>query len=147
MSRRRDNRCCSSENRSTSSFTGYVGLPTSPVNLDTASVLVGRSSLAVVNGNPAMSYSFAPALKYVRASDANGTSWNTPVTVDSTGTVGEFNSLAVVNGNPAIAYYDGTPNLNLKYVRASNINSTAWGAPVTARTSAEMSGRIRASWS
>jgi hypothetical protein len=116
--------------RSTSSFTGYVGLPTSPVNLDTASVLVGRSSLAVVNGNPAMSYSFAPDLKYVRASDANGTSWNTPVTVDTTGTVGEFNSLGVVNGNPAIAYYDGTPNLNLKYVRASNINGTAWGAPV-----------------
>jgi hypothetical protein len=119
------------KSRSTSSFTGYVGLPTSPVNLDTASVLVGRSSLAVVNGNPAMSYSFVPDLKYVRASDANGTSWNAPVTVDSTGTVGEFNSLAVVNGNPAIAYYDGLPNLNLKYVRASNVNGTAWGTPVT----------------
>jgi hypothetical protein len=119
------------KSRSTSSFTGYVGLPTSPVNLDTASVLVRRPSLAVVNGNPAMSYNFAPDLKYVRASDANGTSWNAPVTVDSTGTVGEFDSLAVVNGNPAIAYYDGSPNLNLKYVRASNVNGGAWGTPVT----------------
>src|SRR5207245_9807923 len=104
------------KNRSASSFDGYVGLPTAPVNADSASVLVRRSSLAVVNGNPAMSYNVAPDLKYVRAADANGASWNTPVTVDTAGTVGEFNSLAVVNGNPAIAYYDGTPNLKLTYV-------------------------------
>jgi hypothetical protein len=89
----------------------------------------------VVNGNPAISYYDGPNqdLKYVRASDASGTSWGTPVTLDSTGSVGEYTSLAVVNGNPAISYYDST-NRDLKYVRATTTSGTLvgdWGTPVT----------------
>ncbi len=91
------------------------------------------TSLAVVNGNPAISYrdDTNQDLKYVRASDASGSSWGSPVTVDSAGNVGLFNSLAVVNGNPAISYYDGT-NMSLKYVRASDSSGESWGTPVAA---------------
>ncbi len=68
------------------------------------------TSLAVVNGNPAICYrdvGFA-TLKYVRAINPSGTAWGTPVTIDSIGFTGDFTSLAVVNGNPAISYYDST---------------------------------------
>ena len=90
------------------------------------------TSQAVVNGNPAIGYYDVTNgdLKYVRANDANGTSWGTPVNLDSTGNVGQFISLAVVNGNPAISYYDFT-NSDLKYVRALDANGTSWGTPVT----------------
>ncbi len=73
-------------------------------------------SLAVVNGNPAISYyaAFNSNLKYVRALDASGTSWGAPQALDSTGFVGQYTSLTEVNGNPAISYYDST-NTNLKW--------------------------------
>ncbi|MCD6282276.1 S8 family serine peptidase [bacterium] len=89
-------------------------------------------SLAVVNGNPAISYYDWTNydLKYVRANDAVGYTWGTPVTVDSTGWVGEYTSLAIVNGNPAISYYDET-YYSLKYVRASDADGSSWGSPVT----------------
>jgi hypothetical protein len=58
-----------------------------------------------VNGNPAISYYAATDgdLKYIRASDADGSTWNTPVIIDATG--GTYNSLTIVNGVPTIAYY------------------------------------------
>ncbi len=97
---------------------------TGDVGLDT--------SLAVVNGNPAISYydSVNSDLKYVRASDASGGSWGAPVTVDSTGDVGWHTSLAVVNGNPAISYHD-VGNDYLKYVRATDASGADWSSPVT----------------
>ncbi len=65
-------------------------------------------SLAVVNGNLAISYFDYTSrdLKYVRASDVSGTIWGTPLTLDSTGIVGAYTPMAVVNGNPAISYLD-----------------------------------------
>ena len=104
-----------------------------PVTVAGTGIDVGQyTSLAVVNGNPAISYYDATNhdLKYVRASDAGGTTWGTPVTVDSPGDVGQYTSLVVVNGNPAISYYDFT-NKDLKYVRASDVSGTSWGTPVT----------------
>jgi hypothetical protein len=90
------------------------------------------NSLQVVNGNPAISYYDASTLdlKFVRATDANGTAWGSPQTIDATGNVGQYSSMQVVNGNPAIAYYDLT-NTNLKYVRATNADGTTWGTPQT----------------
>ena len=90
------------------------------------------ASLAVVNGNPAMSYFVGgdSDLAYVRATNAEGTAWGTPVVVEATGNVGRYTSLAVVDGNPAIAYRDNTGG-TLKYVRATNANGTAWGTPVS----------------
>jgi len=90
------------------------------------------TSLAVVNGTPAISYydSTNSNLKFVRASDASGTAWGTPVTLDSTGTVGSYTALAVVNGNPAISYHDNT-NGDLKYTSATDANGTMWATPVS----------------
>lgn len=91
------------------------------------------TSLAVVNGKPAVSYYDVTEqnLRYVRALDASGTQWETPIIVDSVGNVGLLTtSLKVINGNPAISYYDGT-NGNLKYVRATDADGTSWGIPVT----------------
>jgi hypothetical protein len=99
---------------------------------------VGDScSLAVVNGNPAISYHDASNgnLKYVRAADANGATWGTLITVDTGGTadVGPLSSLVVVDGNPAISYYDMT-NGDLKYVRATDASGSAWDTPVIVDT-------------
>ena len=89
-------------------------------------------SVINVGGFPAISYYDGTNLdlKYVRATNADGSAWGTPVTVDSTGSVGQYASLAIVNGNPAIGYYDAT-NGYLKYVRATNADGSAWGTPVT----------------
>ena len=85
------------------------------------------TSLAVVNGNPAISYYDATNgdLKFARATDASGTAWATPLTLDSTGDVGLYTSLAMVNGNPAISYYDAT-NGNLKFIRSVDPPTTSF---------------------
>jgi hypothetical protein len=105
----------------------------SPLTLDSAGNVGLDTSLALVDGRPAIAYyKFSPDndLKYVRASDATGSSWGTPVTVDSTGDVGQYASLAVLYGRPAIAYYDAS-NDDLKYVRATDATGSSWGAPLT----------------
>ncbi|MCB1100278.1 MAG: hypothetical protein KDN22_32230 [Verrucomicrobiae bacterium] len=89
------------------------------------------SSIAEVNGNPAISYQdrTRSQLKYVRARDAVGSSWGTPVTIASTGDVGEFSSLTVVNARPAICFYDRT-NGALRFVRATDTDGENWKSPV-----------------
>lgn len=85
------------------------------------------SSLELVNGKPAISYSGLnePHLKYVISSNADGTAWSRPITVDA-GIAGYHTSLAVVNGKPAISYYDGG-NQDLKYAQAEDAEGTgAW---------------------
>jgi hypothetical protein len=97
---------------------------------DLAGNVGGYSSLALVNGNPAISYNQNNGtVMYVRASDANGNSWDTSVVVDTIGGLGAPTSLAVVNGNPAISYYDSIKG-DLKYVRANDANGTSWGMPI-----------------
>ena len=92
------------------------------------SVTPSDYSMAVVNGNPAISYHGGPNddLMYIRATDANGSAWGTPLLVDGNGNF-YHPSLRIVGGNPAIAY-SGTGGL--WYVRAANVNGSAWGAPV-----------------
>lgn len=55
---------------------------------------------------------------------------STPIIVDPTGNVGQYTSLQVVNGFPAISYYDAN-NGNLKYIRATTANGSAWGTVIT----------------
>lgn len=99
--------------------------------VDSAGGVGYYTSLVIVNGNPAISYwdDSSGDLKYVRASEANGSSWGSPITVDSSGNAGHYTSLAVVNGYPAISYQDYT-NWDLKYVRAVNADGSAWDVPV-----------------
>jgi len=76
------------------------------------------SSLAVIAGNPAISYLANPGLGYVRSTDASGgnaASWlAAPDMVDDTAGTGWYTSLAEVDGKPAISYYDGSDE-DLKY--------------------------------
>ena len=119
----------------TATDTVDVNYSFTPVAVDTAGSVGFYTSLAVVNGNPAISYYDATNgdLKYVRATDASGTAWDTPVSVDTAGIVGSYTSLAVVDGNPAISYYDQT-NGDLKYVRALDSAGIAWSTSVAVDT-------------
>ncbi|GEM_PF-1077868 len=105
-------------------------VPAEPVT-DEGGDLGQYSTQCVVNGNPAIAYYDATNgdLKFVRATDADGTAWGTPVTVDAADNVGQYTSLLVVNGYPAIAYYDVT-NQDLKFAVASDADGTTWGTPV-----------------
>jgi hypothetical protein len=109
-----------------------------PITVD-ASGLVGLyTTMQIVNGVPAIAYYDYTNrdVKYVQAADINGSSWNTAITVDnSSGDVGRYISMQVVNGNPAITYFDNT-NFKPKYVRATDANGSAWGAPITPEPSA-----------
>ncbi len=104
-----------------------------PVSADSSIDDTGLwTSLAIVNGNPAISYydTTNDDLKYVRASDSTGAAWGSPIVVSSTGNVGELaTSLAVVNGRPAILFHDVTHG-TLHYVRALDADGTTWGTPV-----------------
>ena len=110
-----------------------------PITIDSTGEVGYFTSITIANGNPAISYYDVTNgdLKYVRASNAGGTAWNTPVTIDSAGEVGWYTSIAIVNGNPAISYYDIT-NRDLKYVRASNASGTAWNTPITIDSTGEV---------
>jgi hypothetical protein len=99
---------------------------------------VGRyTSLAVINGMPAISYCdmYHVDLKYAGSATATGgnaAAWSL-ATVDSAGYVGEHTSLAEVEGQPAISYLDDT-NDALKYARRVSEQPEAWTA-VTVHTS------------
>ena len=96
-------------------------------------VNVQYTSLAVVNGRPALAYydPDATGLRYMRASDGTGASWpSTPVAVTSASVhrdAGRYANLLVVAGNPAIVYYSDA-STSLVYVRASDVNGGAWPA-------------------
>jgi len=83
-------------------------------------------SLAVVAGNPAISYHNNPDfnvknLRYARSTTSTGENsgdWSQKVEIDTGGEVGLYTSLAVVDGNPAIAYADLTDK-QLKYARST----------------------------
>lgn len=86
--------------------------------------------LAVVNGNPAIAYhSVTGAVRFVRATDVDGTAWGAPVNVvASTSTSFSYLSFAVVNGNPAIAWFEW-PNWDLKFARATDADAPLGASP------------------
>lgn len=88
--------------------------------------------LEIVNGNPATCYwkEDTDDLMFLRANDANGTSWAAPIAVETTGNVGQHASLTIINGQPAISYTD-LANKELKYVQATDASGSTWGTPVT----------------
>jgi hypothetical protein len=90
------------------------------------------AALQVVNGNPAISYYEATGgnVKFVRAADVNGATWNTPQRLDAKGSSGAAASLQMVNGKPAFSYYN-ISNRDLEFVRAANATGTAWDEPQT----------------
>jgi PKD repeat protein len=104
-----------------------------------------KTSLAIVGGNPAIAYfQFSTGnLRYIRAADSLGTSWNPPITVGIPGEAGASPSLAVLsNGQPAIGFtgpVNGNDDADLRYIRAlSNFGATPadWGPTVEFPTEA-----------
>ena len=89
------------------------------------------TSLVVVNGNPAVAYYDRwVGIRYMRALDVNGTSWDTGTVLDTAQPYGIWASLKVVNGNPAVSYF-GVNEGDLKYVRALDASGTNWSLPMT----------------
>jgi len=90
------------------------------------------TSLAALTSGPAIAYVDntninGGALRFVSASNADGTSWNSPVVVlpGSYSTV----SLIVAGGVPCILFYDVNVQ-QLFFIRATNAQGTTWGTPV-----------------
>lgn len=90
----------------------------------------GETSLAVIAGNPAISYrGSAGHLKYIRATESTGSNWSSALTLDSTGNTAFNSSMVIVNGNPAIAYHNATER-SVRYIRATNSTGSSWGSPI-----------------
>ena len=109
--------------------------PASSVTVDNSLGVGQYTSLAVVNGNPAISYQevILGNMKYVRASDVNGSAWLTPITLSTSNYDGSYTSLAVVDGLPAVSYYDGNVGGGLKFIRATEATGMIlpWNTPLT----------------
>jgi hypothetical protein len=100
------------------------------VTVDDADQVGWHSSLAVVNGTPAISYYDITYhnLKYAYSATSTGASqedWSATVADGNSQLVGEYTSLAVVEGQPAISYYDSS-NGALKYARSTGAMDS-WG--------------------
>ncbi len=98
--------------------------------VDSAAADVGEyTSLAVVDGKPAISYfdNTNNQLKFTINANADGSgAWTTQI-VDTTGNTGYYTSLAVIDGNPAISYYVAGTADNLRFARNANADgSGAW---------------------
>lgn len=117
------------------------------------------TSLAIIDGNPAVSYvvwgfqgrSAYYTLYYARANDPAGTSWGRPIAlVAMPANSKPLNiylqarptSLCEVNGRPAIAYEDVSEWLtnrhrHLTYIRAADSVGKKWGTPLIVDDEAE----------
>jgi hypothetical protein len=100
------------------------------------------TDLEIVDGNPAMLYmAQGPYIGYIRAEDADGTSWGTPVLADSGSNRATYGAdMEVVDGRPAVAYYDNFSG-DLMYNRASNTTGSVWPSAGTAIVTADDVGR------
>lgn len=88
-----------------------------------------------INGFPAVAYyndTPTNGLYYVRATNAQGSSWGTPLHLDSVPSAGSP-SLAVVNGKPAIAYSQFFSR-SIRYISATDVNGAAWNSAETVLT-------------
>ena len=111
------------------SITDATGVEFSTI-VDSVGDVGQMSSLAIVDEFPAIAYEDHDAndLRYVRALDAQGTTWGTSQTVGSYVYYGKI-ELIVVDGYPAIAYYDYWDE-NLYFVRATDAQGSNWGSPI-----------------
>ena len=102
------------------------------VTVDAAGTVGFYSSLATINGSPAISYYNVTNghLKFARNSAADGSgAWTIASVTDGAGTVlGNYTSLAVIDGKPAISYH-GSGNLKMARSGAADGSGT-WSSAV-----------------
>ncbi|UNM09248.1 MAG: hypothetical protein H7A35_04150 [Planctomycetales bacterium] len=86
-------------------------------------------SIAIVNGNPAISYSDLSdnTVRYVRAVDPQASNWGSPQLIATVANPPFFPKLVIVNGNPAICFLVLIDN-ELRYMRSLDSNGTAWSS-------------------
>lgn len=113
-----------------SGFTASATFSSRPV--DTSGSVGTYTSVAMINGYPAISYRDLgnSALKFARSDDALGAQWPTSSIVTVDGAIsdsGEYSSLAEIAGHPAISYYHGATG-DLRYARAANAAGSSWPA-------------------
>jgi PKD repeat protein len=96
-----------------------------------ASSNVGQfNSLAVVAGNPAISFFDGfpnNQMRYVRSTTVDGNNasdWSQLVTVDGTANTGKYSSLTVIAGKPCIAYTSGDPFVDTNMELAVSSSAT-----------------------
>ncbi len=98
------------------------------------------SSIAVVNGNPAICYvaytNFIYELHYVRASNTTGTAWSPSVSLGSSNFDAK-SSLSVVDGRPAVGF--SLTSTELGFAHATDMEGTNWAAAITLDASASLS--------
>lgn len=89
------------------------------------------NSLAVINGNPAVSYfnSTQNILQYQRSTDNTGGIWTTAVFVDTGSTGYSYPQLMTVGGNPAVLY--NRINEYIKFIRSSDVNGVGWASTLS----------------
>ncbi|MCC7478395.1 S8 family serine peptidase [bacterium] len=105
--------------------------------LDSGSAAGEHSSIALVGGRPAIAYSGAGQLRFIRAADALGSAWGNPQDLVAAGGIGSSVNLSVIAGRPCIGYSDssfddealGTINA-VAFVRGSDANGSAWDSAV-----------------
>ncbi len=78
--------------------------------------------LAVVNGRPVALFGHTGGLNYVRATDANGTSWQSPVLPYAYG--GGYPDIAIIEGHPAVIH--GVQAGELIYQRSNDVDGLNW---------------------
>lgn len=111
--------------RSTTPTGGMSGDWSNVITVDTGDDVGYSHSLAIVDGNPAISYFDAgtTALKYARSETSTGENandWFAKVElVNALGNVGKWSSLAVIGGQPSISYFD-EGNGRLLFSQAAN---------------------------
>ena len=92
-------------------------------------------TLLEVQGCPAVSYldhkntSTNGVVRYIRATDAQGTAWGAPVLLGECGEGGGHVSMALIEGKPAVAYGDAITR-QFVFCTATDANGDAWGAPL-----------------
>lgn len=100
--------------------------------LDSTNYTGYYNSFKVVDGMPAVAYQATTGLfdlRYVRATDAEGTTWGAPQTLDASAITGQYCSLELIGGRPAVSFIsEGGP---VAFMRASDSTGGAWGSRVT----------------
>lgn len=115
------------------------GSPAFSAVLDAAPGAGLNSSVKVIGGRPSIAYTHdGDTLKFIRASNADGTAWGTPLSITAAAIYGDV-TLGSVPGAvlgielPAVSYISPAGD-SLMFIRAADTSGATWNAPHTVMT-------------